>query len=99
MVIDMEKKRRIYRRASRYREFLKLIFAKYDVKCYFCGEPLTEKDIPVRRVDNITIHHKNHDRSDNRVENLVFAHRKCHKAYHIRQNNNKIGGGDIIERV
>jgi hypothetical protein len=68
-----------------------LMLKKFEVRCYFCGEKLTENDLPVRKVDNLTIHHLNHNHLDNRVENLVLVHRKCHKAYHMRMNHVKGG--------
>ena len=41
--------------------------------CYFCDLLL---------VDNLVVHHKNHDHKDNRISNRSLAHRHCHSRYH-----------------
>lgn len=64
------------RRRSQYRE---LFFANsgagpYD--CYFsCGNPVDFSEV--------VIHHVNEDHLDNRLDNLVPAHRLCHNGYHL----------------
>jgi len=80
----MNRRVRIYQRSGRLREMLSLILAKYDIRCHFCGERLSPSDLPVRRTDGLTIHHLNGHRGDNSPENLVLAHRRCHKAFHLR---------------
>jgi len=87
------KKSKLSKRKGRLREFLILLLKKYDVRCYFCGEPITEEDLPPRGGDKLTIHHLNGNRDDNSVENLVLVHRRCHKAYHLRQTKNKAKEG------
>jgi hypothetical protein len=39
---------------------------------------------------NIEIHHKNGDRYDNRLENLMPVCRSCHRLIHWRQKNDAI---------
>lgn len=62
-----------------------------DVKCFFCREPLlagdnfyehgagegSPIDVP------LTEHHINGKHEDNRKSNRAWAHRRCHKAYHL----------------
>lgn len=35
--------------------------------------------------DGYEVHHQNHDRADNRIENLVLMEVSAHKAYHNRR--------------
>ena len=46
--------------------------------CHFC-------DVPVESVTRGvgSVHHLDHDRSNNDVSNLVFAHQACHARYHV----------------
>ena len=71
-----------YHQKARYREFLILLLQKYDICCFFCHKPITEEDLPARKVDAITIHHEDENRSNNAYWNLWLAHRGCHKHYH-----------------
>jgi 5-methylcytosine-specific restriction endonuclease McrA len=88
----MSRRFKIYGRARRLRELLVLCFRKYAVKCHFCGEHLSERDLPVRATDLLTIHHLDGDRGNDSVDNLVIAHRRCHKAHHLN-NNRRVGLG------
>jgi len=65
-------------------EILSFLIKKYDIRCFFCNEKITEEDV---KHDRITIHHKNFIHTDNRVENLVIAHRTCHKRFHMKTNH------------
>jgi len=68
---------------SRVREFLLWFATKHPQKCYFCKEPLEpERFREGDSADGILLHHIDHDRSNNDVKNLVFAHRGCHRSYH-----------------
>lgn len=83
----MGRKTRIYGRANRLRKFLALVMARYKMACYFCKEQLAaEAVLPKRKVDELTIHHINGDHSDNCIENRTLAHRKCHKAWHMKNS-------------
>jgi hypothetical protein len=84
----MGKKIRIYKRSLRLREILEFLLKKYNVKCYFCGKDLLES-LPKRRGDYLTIHHLDGNRNNNSIENLVLAHRRCHKAYHLKISKQK----------
>jgi len=45
--------------------------------CYFCNNEKNYK--------RWSVHHINGDESDNRKENLVWAHSKCHKSFHASE--------------
>lgn len=47
--------------------------------CIFCGEECEQG----RKFD---VHHKTHNRKNNRVRNLAAAHKWCHVAYHQQVN-------------
>jgi len=68
------------RRKERLREMLLLMFERHKERCFLCGEQLSEKDIPPRRVDELTIHHLSYS-----PEEKVIVHRRCHKAHHLRE--------------
>lgn len=44
-------------------------------KCVRCGTP-------GKRKNRLTIHHRNHDPSDNRLENLEVLCQRCHTKWH-----------------
>jgi len=71
----------MYSRMRRRNQFLEFFVRKLDTKCYFCDVEIDPKVFFGWR-DNLTIHHINHDRDDNRIENLVICHRGCHAQYH-----------------
>ena len=73
---------KVYHQKARYREFLILLIQQYDICCFFCCKPITEADLPVRKVDSLTIHHKDEDRTNNSPYNLEVVHRGCHKHHH-----------------
>ena len=60
-------------------------------RCCFCREPLLTDDnfythgagegSPIEVA--LTEHHINGDHDDNRPSNRTWAHRRCHKAYHL----------------
>lgn len=44
-------------------------------RCARCGTP-------GRRKNRLTIHHRNHDPGDNRLDNLVLWCQRCHTRHH-----------------
>lgn len=46
-----------------------------DPPCHFCGEPLLS--------DSLVVHHLDHDRTNDALENLVGAHQGCHRKHHM----------------
>jgi len=51
--------------------------------CWFCEEAVTRGDGGRWRArEGLTIHHLDHDQSNNALENLVPAHLGCHAGYH-----------------
>lgn len=51
------------------------IFKRQDGKCGLCGLYMTE-DMEIH------LHHKDHDHSNNKLNNLQFVHRSCHMNHH-----------------
>ena len=81
-------KRRSYNKHYRLKEILKYLLMKYNEKCYFCHQEF-------ENLDRITIHHVDHNRNNNSIENLVLSHRNCHKAYHLKINCHGGGANEI----
>lgn len=48
--------------------------------CEMCDDEITQLG---RRRDDGQIHHRNEDKLDNRPENLVVLHFKCHRRHHM----------------
>jgi hypothetical protein len=84
-----------YKRTRQLKQLCTHFLEKYKPKCFFCHQPITEKDLP----DNITEHHINGDHNDNRPENKALAHEiPCHRRHHYEEvapNNGirKLGPG------
>lgn len=64
-------------RTDRERFFAANGFGPY--KCDFCGEVVS--------FEVVTVHHRNHDPSDHRLENLGPAHTGCHNGHHTRDRH------------
>ena len=45
------------------------------MKCEICKEEITEFEVP-------DVHHKNGNHADNRKENKMLVHHKCHMIHH-----------------
>ena len=77
------KKRIVHSRIRRVREWALFFARKVRPVCYFCSMPLSPEFFRLgNSSDRVTIHHVDHDRSNNRIENLVPVHRSCHARYH-----------------
>jgi len=78
----------IYSKSERQKTWLTWFFIKYEPKCYFCDETLTAesffRNLSGKERDEFTLHHVDHNRSNNTRYNLVIAHRTCHRKYHKR---------------
>jgi hypothetical protein len=63
--------------------------------CYFCKERLITRPSDMtfghRRhgpiLVKISVHHKDHNRTNNIQYNLRLAHKRCHQAYHAEVNS------------
>ena len=80
------KKVSIYAKVARFKELLRWFLDKYQPRCYFCNVRISWEDILLNKW---TIHHKDHDRSNNKIENLEICHRGCHRSYHRRLEEKK----------
>jgi len=79
----MSKRGTVYAKIGRCREWLQWMAEKHPQTCYFCGQPIApEAFIEGNSDDGILIHHVDHDRTHNTPDNLVVAHRTCHRNYH-----------------
>lgn len=77
------------------RELTWLMLTQYEATCMLCHEPLLLRPngmtfghrrhpkIPVR----FTVHHVDHDRTNNQLSNLAIVHSGCHKKYHAEDDN------------
>lgn len=75
---------RVYSRLDRYRKIIIYFILKYQEKCYLCRKKFTKEDVPPRKVDTLTIHHIDHNHSNNDPSNWALSHRSCHKSYHMK---------------
>jgi len=71
---------------ERMKQMLRYIFIKEQYRCYFCNEPLSWETFYPRsagkQLDDITVHHLDHNHGNDVPENLVLGHRGCHRRYH-----------------
>ena len=68
---------RTRRKRSRYRE---IFFAEYGFgpyKCAGCGEDVS--------FDDVQVHHKDEDETNDVIENLIAMHSECHTRKHMSQ--------------
>lgn len=76
----------IYSKNERNKQFLKWFIMKYEPKCYFCNETISEdsfhRNKHGEKDDGLSIHHIDENRDNNKPENLAVAHRKCHLKHH-----------------
>ena len=80
----------VYSKLDRAKQYLTFFFGKYEPKCFFCGEKLTAESFypykSSKKRDELTIHHIDENRSNNKISNLALVHRSCHRQYHrLRQ--------------
>lgn len=76
----------VYSRVERFKMFIRFFIEKYKPICCLCGgetewESFYPKYSGLDR-DRYAIHHKDHNRSNNKPENLGMAHRDCHRRHH-----------------
>lgn len=82
----MSKRISVYAKIARYKELLEFTILKLKPQCIFCGKIIDQEDLPKgHEADKLTVHHLDEDRSHNQIENLVLAHRGCHRSYHKKQ--------------
>jgi hypothetical protein len=82
-----------YKAASKLlqaKQFLKFFLRKYKPTCWFCGEEFKEDTFEAvgrhKYIPDILIHHKNGNRFNDSIENLVLIHRSCHLKIHRNLN-------------
>lgn len=51
-------------------------WALIDARCFFCDKIIVD-------IFEVTIHHKDHNRTNNTKTNLMLSHPSCHKSYHL----------------
>lgn len=49
--------------------------------CYYCKQAIKVTDIEID-TDEVTIHHKDENRQNDNVDNLVLITRRCHQTMH-----------------
>ncbi len=65
------------RKRSQYREVFLAHNGPGPYACYFeCSNPVM--------FEELVVHHKDHDHTNNSLDNLVPAHRLCHNGHHLR---------------
>lgn len=86
----MSRKSTLSNEKQRLKQLLWLMIRKFQPRCCICGEPFIYADIlPSRGVDRLTDHHLDGDHDNSDPENRSLAHRRCHKAYHVKDNIHK----------
>ena len=74
---------------SRLKELLFFMVQKHQPDCSLCGSPFRHEDVlPSRGSDRLTEHHADANHYNNDLSNRVLVHRRCHKAYHQKDNIN-----------
>jgi 5-methylcytosine-specific restriction endonuclease McrA len=72
-----------YAKVARLKVTVQYMVLKYKPKCPFCKEVISLDDLMKgHRLDNLTVHHKDENRRHNEIENLILAHRGCHRRFH-----------------
>ena len=74
------------RSKARYRFMCWMLLRKYQPNCTICGQAFTESDLPNRGIDLITEHHLDGNHLNFTLSNREYAHRSCHKRYHVKDN-------------
>lgn len=55
--------------------FAKRAFERYEHKCAWC-----------KSKRHLLVHHKNHDRTNNRLSNLIIVCKSCHQKHHTKRD-------------
>lgn len=72
------------RRIRKLEELVGFMFSEKIRKCFFCKVVLEYKDFKAT-----TIHHINGIHEDDRPENKTLSHRRCHKAFHLKERRER----------
>lgn len=57
---------------TRYQDIFRAHHGDGPWSCYFCNKPVIK----------LVVHHKDHDRTNDAIDNLVASHKKCHNDHH-----------------
>lgn len=77
------KRRTVHSKQRRLREWLWWIWSISQPTCYFCEDTIPVEDILQGDAsDGVLLHHLDNDRDNDDPENLVVAHRTCHREFH-----------------
>ena len=75
---------------ARLKYLLWSMIEKHQPDCYLCKEPfIRDLVLPARGTDLLTEHHIDGNHENMKIGNRVMTHRKCHKAYHTKDNVNR----------
>jgi len=85
----------LYSKIERYKQFIKFFIEKNSPVCGICAVKLSWKSFFPKLSgydrDDLTQHHKNHNRANDTIENKCLVHRTCHRQHHrnmqILKNN------------
>ena len=76
----------VYSKLERFKLFIKFLVEKYQPVCCFCNYKMDWKVFFPKFSgldrDDWTIHHLDHNRENNDIQNLALCHRDCHRRHH-----------------
>lgn len=76
----------LYSKIERLKDFIKFFIEKYSPVCCFCKSKLSWTSffpkISLSDRDDYTLHHKDHNRKNEKIGNKAISHRVCHRRHH-----------------
>lgn len=74
------------------------------IMCVFCHDELHDEEFTThgnsvgpKFEGGLTIHHKNGNHDDNRMENKQLCHTSCHKSFHRTVSNNRRAAKVVLQ--